>query len=400
MDAIDILLHRGVDKIYPSPEELEKVLRSGKKLRLYQGFDPTGPFLHIGHAVTLRKLRQFQDLGHEVIFLIGDFTGMIGDPTGKLSDRKILTKQQVLENAKTYKKQASRILRFEGDNAVEIKYNSEWLGNMSAIEFLQIANLLSVQQVVERDMFQERQKKGQDVFMNEFLYPVLQAYDSVAMNVDLELGGSDQMFNMLMGRKLMRHMLKKEKFVMTIPLLTDSNGVKIGKTEGNVIGITDPPNEFYGKIMALGDDAIINCFTLLTDTPVDEIEEMKREIESGTNPMKFKSKLAKTLTEQFNDLESAEKAQKQFVDVFVNKNQPVMNIPSVMMKQGQENCLAINLVLMTDATQSKSEVKRLIEQGAIEFNSRLIRSPNEMLSVKDGDIIKIGKKKFSQIKFI
>lgn len=400
MDAIEHLLTRGVDKIYPSREALEKVLRSGKKLRLYQGFDPTGAQLHIGHAVSLRKLRQFQDLGHEVIFLIGDFTAMIGDPTGKLDSRKMLTKEEVLNNAQHYKEQAAKILRFDGENPVMIKYNSEWLGKISALEFLQLSHHLTYQQVVERDMFQKRMNQGQDVYMNEFLYPVMQAYDSVAMNVDLEIGGSDQMFNMLMGRKLMRNIKQKEKYVLTVPLLTDANGVKIGKTEGNVIGLTDAPNDFFGKIMALGDNAIVPCFTLLTDTPLEKIEEMEKKMESGMNPMQFKSILAKTLTEQFNGLESAKKAQKHFEDVFINKKQPVMNIPSVTMKQGQGNCLAINLVLITNVTRSKSEAKRLIDQGAVELNSVLICSPNEMLSVKDGDIIKIGKKYFSQIKFV
>ncbi len=387
MDAIEELLTRGVDKIYPSKAELEKVLRSGKKLRLYQGFDPTGPQLHIGHAVTLRKLRQFQDLGHHVIFLIGDFTGMIGDPTGKLSDRKILTKEKVLENAKSYKNQASKILRFEGENAVEIKYNSEWLGTISALEFLRIANLLSVQQVVERDMFQERQKKGQDVFMNEFLYPVLQAYDSVAMNVDMELGGTDQMFNMLMGRKLMRHMLKKEKFVMTTPLLTDSKGVKIGKSEGNVIGITDPPTDFYGKIMALGDDVIVPGFTLLTDTAIGEIGEMKRKIEKGEeNPMIFKKQLAFELTRQFNDETAAQKAQDEFERVHQKGEVSTDTAISVH---------ADNLLdALVQIGMSKSEGKRLIEHGGVEINGTKACADH---SVKNDDIIKVGKKKFVRI---
>src|SRR3989344_1186569 len=269
MDAIETLLTRGVDKIYPSRDELEKMLRSGKKLKLYQGFDPSGANLHIGHAVGLRKLRQFQDLGHKVIFLIGDFTGMIGDPSGKKDARKPLTQEQVLANAKDYKLQAQKILRFEGPNAVEIKFNSEWNKKLNFEEVLRLASQFSAQQMLERDMFQNRLKEGKEISLVEFLYPIMVAYDAVAMDVDLEVGGTDQTFNMLAGRKLHRHRLNKEKFVMTVPLLTDSSGKKIGKTEGNVIGITDPPSDFYGKIMSLADDAIINCFLLLTDLNVE-----------------------------------------------------------------------------------------------------------------------------------
>ena len=267
MDVIDTLLTRGVDKVYPTKEKLEETLRSGKKLRLYQGFDPTGSQLHIGHAVGLRKMRQFQDLGHHVIFLIGDFTGMIGDPSGKSSERKVLTREQVLENAASYKEQASRILRFDGENPVEIKYNSEWLGKMSAAEFIGLSHHLTAAQVMERDMFQERNKKGQDVYMNEFLYPFMQGYDSVAMDVDLEIGGSDQMFNMMMGRKLMHNIKQKEKFVITMKLLEDSSGKKMGKTENNAVSMLDNEFEMFGKVMSWTDGMILPAFDIWCQTP-------------------------------------------------------------------------------------------------------------------------------------
>lgn len=393
MNAIDHLLTRGVDKIYPSREALEKVLRSGKKITLYQGFDPTGPNLHIGHAVALRKLRQFQDLGHHVIFLIGDFTGMVGDPSGKYSERKQLTNEQVLENAKTYKQQASKILQFDGENPVEIKYNSEWLGKMSAIEFLRLSHYLTAAQVMERDMFQKRMAQGQDVFMNEFLYPFMQGYDSVAMNVDLEIGGSDQMFNMLMGRKLMRHLLHKEKFVMTIPLLTDASGVKIGKTENNVIGITDPPIDFYAKIMSLGDDAIVNCFTLLTDTPNEEIQEMQKNMDAGGNPMLFKKRLAFELTKQLHTEEEANAAQAAFQQTFQDRQTPevVSEFPTK-----QSDWDPVDLLIAAKLVSSKSEAKRLIEQGAVEINGVMCHVSCVML--KNNDIIKVGKKKFLKIR--
>ncbi len=392
MDAIDHLLTRGVDSIYPNREALEKVLRSGRKLRLYQGFDPTGPQLHIGHAVALRKLREFQKLGHHVIFLIGDFTGMIGDPTGKLSDRKILTKETVSENARTYKEQASRILKFDGDNPVEILHNSDWLGKMPAFEFLRIANLLSVQQVVERDMFQERIKKDQDIFMNEFLYPVLQAYDSVAMNVDLEIGGSDQMFNMMMGRKLMRHMLKKEKFVMTVPLLTDANGVKIGKTEGNVIGLTDAPNEFYGKIMSLGDDAIIPCFRLLSDASDLEINAMKKSVLAGENPMNFKKKLAFELTKQFNSEKEAAVAQEEFETRFQKGQISEAALPTMSMNSMKTNSSIVESLVSLGLVSSKSDAKRLIEQKAVKVNGGVVATFKDAAKLKPGDTVEVGRK--------
>src|SRR5579872_1470942 len=265
---IEELLTRGVEKIYPSKESLKEVLLSGKKLKLYQGFDPTGDKLHIGHMVGLRKHRQWQDLGHEVIFLIGDGTGTAGDPSGKKKTReKFFTKEELRHNAKSYVEQASKIVRFDGPNPVKVMYNGDWLDKLTKEDILNIAQNFSVQQLIERDMFQERLKAGESINMREFLYQLLQGYDSVAMDVDLELGATDQTFNMLAGRTLMKAMKGKEKFVMTTPLLSDSKGVKIGKSEGNVIGLTDTPDDLFGKIMSLGDDAIIPIFTLLTDTP-------------------------------------------------------------------------------------------------------------------------------------
>src|SRR3989344_4537925 len=286
MDAIEHLLTRGVEKIYPNREALEKVLRSGKKLQLYQGFDPTGTKLHIGHAVGFRKLRQWQDLGHHVIFLVGDGTGQAGDPSGKTTSRDtFMNRDELRANARDYLKQAGKIVRFDGNNPVEILYNGDWLNKLTLVDILDIAGHFSWQQLAERDVYQDRIKKGETLNFREALYPLLQGYDSVAMNVDLELGGKDQTFNMLAGRQLVQQMLGKEKFVMTVPLLTDAKGVKIGKTEGNVIGLTDAPADFYGKIMALGDDAIIPCFTLLTDTLLEHIEDMKKKMAAGENPM-------------------------------------------------------------------------------------------------------------------
>lgn len=399
MDEITNLLTRGVDKIYPGREALEKVLRSGKKLRLYQGFDPTGTQFHIGHAVGLRKLRQWQDLGHHVIFLIGDGTGLAGDPSGKTRAReKFLSNAELRKNAKEYVMQAAKVVRFDGPNPVEILYNGDWLRKLTLEDILDIAGRISFQQMVERDLYQERLKSGVTFSLREFFYPLLQGYDSVAMKVDLELGGADQTFNMLMGRHLVKSFLDKEKFVMTVPLLTDSKGTKIGKTEGNVIGITDPPNEFYGKIMALGDDAIIKCFTLLTDLALEEIEEMKEKMDKGENPMIFKKKLAFELTKQFNDNTAAEAAQAAFEQVFQKGEVAGADIPVLETKQTDWD--PVELLVATKLAPSKSEAKRLIEQKAVEINSQALSSQLSALSLKSGDIIKVGKKKFLKIQFV
>lgn len=394
MDNIDNLLTRGVDTIYPSREELEKILRTGKKLRLYQGFDPSGAHLHIGHAVGLKKLREFQDLGHKVIFLIGDFTGMIGDPSGKKDARKPLTKEEVLSNAKDYQEQAQKILRFDRENPVEIKFNSEWNSKLMFEDVLRLASRFTAQQMLERDMFQERLKERREISLVEFLYPIMVAYDAVAMNVDLELGGTDQTFNMLAGRKLHRHMLNKEKFVITVPLLSDSAGRKIGKTEGNVIGITDPPNDFYGKIMSLGDEAIIPCFTLLTDMPLEEIEKVKQALEGGENPMAFKKKLAFELTGQFNSELAAESAQMQFEKTFQARDLSG-TMDEYSLDQLPSNPIGIiDLITTTGLASSKSEARRLVEQNAVEIDMTLVDLVHTNVHLKPGMTLKVGKKRF------
>ena len=387
MDKIEELLTRGVDKIYPSREELEKIVRSNKRLRIYEGFDPTSPELHLGHLIGLRKLRQWQELGHEVIFLIGDFTGMVGDPTGKDKTRSVLTKKQVLENAKTYKEQASKILDFEGKNPAIIKYNSEWLAKLSAIELANLTSHLSYQQVIERDMFQNRLKNNMDIALSEFFYPFMQGYDSVAMDVDVEVGGSDQTFNMLIGRKLMRNILKKDKFVMTTPLLEDSEGRKIGKTEGNVIALADKPSDLYGKIMALGDDIIVKGFEYLTDVPMEEIHEIDKKLKSGENPIVFKKELAFVITRQLNNEKSADEAQGNFEKTVQNKELPD-EIETL-------NATSLNDLVKTDIVSSRSELKRLIEQEGIKINDKT--TENIDAELKEGDVLKVGKRRVVKI---
>lgn len=394
MDAIDHLLTRGVDTIYPNRDLFEKVLRSGKKLRLYQGFDPTGTQLHIGHAVALRKLREFQDLGHHVIFLVGDGTGQAGDPSGKMKARgRFMSKEELKSNAKDYVKQAGKIVRFDGENPVEILYNSDWLNKLTLVDILGIAQNFSVQQLIERDMYQERMKRGESINLREFLYPLLQGYDSVAMNVDLELGGTDQSFNMLAGRQLVQSMQGREKFVMTVPLLADAKGVKIGKTEGNVIALTDPPNDFYGKIMSLGDDAIIPCFTLLTDLPDEEIKTMKSAMEVGENPMAFKKLLAFELTKEFNSEKAAKEAQKDFETRFQKGNLSVsVSVPTLSLDTFASTPTVAGTVTAAGLASSNSEAKRLISQGAVTLNGNVLTNPKQTIDHKPGDILEVGRK--------
>ncbi len=399
MDEIQTLLTRGVDTIYPNKGALEKVLRSGKKLKLFQGFDPTGTQLHIGHAVALRKLRQFQDLGHHVIFLIGDGTGQAGDPSGKAKSReKFYNREELRQNARDYVVQASKILRFEGENGVQILYNGDWLNKLGLVEILNLAGNFSVQQFIERDMYQVRMKKNETINLREFLYPILQGYDSVAMNVDLELGGTDQTFNMLIGRTLVVKMLNKEKFVLTVPLLTDAKGTKIGKTEGNVIGITDKPNDLYGKIMALGDDAIVNCFTLLTDKSAEEIKKIEKQMKTGENPITFKKQLAYELVEQFNNPTAATSAQEYFEKTFQQKSM-TGNIEEFSISKLSKNPIPIlELLIETSSTASKGQARRLIEQKAVDIDQMVVDIVNTNVTLKTGMTLKVGKKKF--LKFI
>jgi tyrosyl-tRNA synthetase len=383
--TIDEVLNRGVADILPSKAGLKSLMEK-QKITLYQGFDPTGTQLHIGHAVALRKLRQFQDLGHKVIFLIGDGTGQAGDPSGKTKARdKFFTKEELKKNAQDYKNQAGKILRFDGDNPVEIKYNSDWLNKLGLVEILDIAGQFSLQQLIERDLFQQRIKNKETINMREFLYPLLQGYDSVAMNVDLELGGTDQTFNMLAGRQLVKAMLNKEKYVLTVPLLTDANGTKIGKSEGNVIGLTDPPNEFYGKIMALGDDAVIPCFDLLTDISDEELKTINHNFSS--EPLKYKKHLAFTLTEQFNSTSTAQSAQSHFESTF-QQSSPDFSEEI----EGKENLAST----IAQTGLSISEAKRLISQSAVDVNNKTITDSN--YTPVSGDKIKIGKRVFVRIK--
>jgi len=398
MDKIDELLIRRVDKIYPYKEALEKVLRSGKKLRLYQGFDPSTPNLHIGHLVGLLTLKEFQQLGHEVIFLIGDFTGMIGDPSGKLQARKALTKKQVLVNAKTYRDQASLILNFKDNNAVKLKFNSEWNSKLGFADVLKLAGHFTVQQLIERDMFQKRLKNNEEIFLNEFLYPLMQGYDSVAMNVDMEIGGTDQMFNMMAGRKLVGELLNKEKFVLTTKLLVDSQGKKIGKTEGNAINIANPPEVLFGQIMSLSDDCILPCFELATQISLDKVEEIKKSLKTSDNPMKWKKELAFELVHMLQGKTAAEKGKQNFEKVHQANKYPK---PRLILSQSafNSNPTISQLMVTAGVASSNSEAKRLITSGSVEVNNKVItKNEPAIYDYYKGKVFKVGKNRFFGIK--
>lgn len=398
MDEIETLLTRGVDTIYPSKEELEKVLLSGRKLKLYQGFDPTGIQMHLGHMIGLRKLAQWQKLGHEVIFLIGDGTGQAGDPSGKTRSReKYLSNEQLRQNARDYVLQAGKIVNFSGDNPVQILYNGDWLNSLQLADILEIAGHFTMQQMLERDLYQERLKNNEPLNLREFMYPLLQGYDSVAMQVDLELGGSDQMFNMLVGRQLVRDYLQKEKFVMTTPLLTDSTGRKIGKTEGNVIALTDQPEELFGKIMALGDDVIVKGLEYLTDVPMSEIQMIQSQLEQGENPVKYKKLLAFEIVKQLNTDEQAVHAQEHFERTVQNRELPT-EIEEVQLQEDDEAVVNEDLLVELNLASSKSEAKRLFEQGGVRLNGEQILDPKDNKVITDNAILQIGKRRIVKLR--
>ncbi len=378
MDKIEELLTRGVAQIIPTKEDLEKELRSGKKLRLYTGIDPTGSQVHIGHTAWMWKLRAFQDLGHEVIVLIGDFTGMIGDPSGKSDARKILTKEEVDKNAETYKEQIGKIIRFDGPNAAIIRRNSEWHSQMSALETARNMSYLTFAQVMERDMFKERIKSGKDLYLSEFLYPYLQGYDSVAMDVDLEVGGSDQLFNMMTGRDLMHKMKRKNKFVMGLKLVTDASGKKIGKTEGNAIAITGKPEILYGQIMSLPDETIAQVFESCTNIPLVQIPH-------DGHPMENKKKLAWQIVFQYNNKEAADAAQKHFEST-VQAGEVPQDIPTISVKSTN----IVDVLVETKLASSKSEAKRLIEQKGVRVNDQVIS--NFEFQISNSCVINIGRR--------
>ncbi len=392
-NAIERVLTRGVETVLPTKEALADVLANGKRLRLYVGIDPTAPHLHLGHALQLKKLREFQDLGHEVILLIGSFTAMIGDPTDKMAARVPLTQEQVMENAKTFKKQASKFLRFRGENPVKLMYNHKWLAKMSFRDVLELTSHFTVQQMMKRDMFAKRWDEQKEISITEFMYPLMQGYDSVAMDVDLEIGGNDQLFNMLAGRTLMKAMKQKEKFVLSLKLLTNDEGKKMSKSEGGFIAINDAPEEMYGKIMAMADGMIVPYFELVTDMPAEEVATIREQLAGGANPRDIKMKLAKTVTAMFHGPRAASRAEKHFVSVFQKKE-----TPDAMPDFRVEGPMALADVLVASKlAESKGEARRLVEQGGITLDDTKLSDAFQMMQPGMHGVLRRGKRQFVRL---
>ncbi len=394
LEIIERILTKGVEQILPSKEALKEKLLSGKRLTIYQGFDPTAPTLHIGHTVGMRKLEDFRKLGHKVIFLIGDFTARIGDPGDKKeareSARKVLTKEQIADNLKNYVEQASHIIDINNkENPVEIKYNGEWHDKLTFAEVIQLASEFTVQQMLKRSMFQERLKEDRPIYLNEFLYPLMQAYDSVMMDVDVEVGGNDQLFNMLAGRDMVFNHLNKEKIVIAGKLLTAADGEKMGKSEGNMARLDDTAENIYGKIMSFDDEKILIGFEILTKATLPEQEEYKKRLESGENPMILKKELAYRVTTEIKSEEEAVNAQKVFESVFQKKDVEG-EIPTIQIK---ENKLPLNdLLVQIDFAKSKSDARRLVDQGAVKINDEKKTTYNEEITITDSPLtLKVGK---------
>jgi tyrosyl-tRNA synthetase len=390
--SIDELLTRGVEQVIVR-QTLEDRLKSGEKLKLYLGIDPTGSELHLGHSIPLRKIRDFQRLGHEVIMLIGNFTALIGDTSDKESMRPVMTAEEIQENFKTYKEQASKILDFK---KIEIRYNADWLGKLSFGDVVKLSQQFTVQQMIERDMYQKRLDSGKPIGLHEFFYPLMQGYDSVAMDVDLEIGGNDQTFNMLAGRTLQRSYNQKEKHVLTTTLIEGTDGRKMAKTYGNVINITEEPSEQFGKIMSMSDEMIVKYFILLTDVSLETISGYEEAMKKGENPKDYKILLAKEIVKMYHDEKAADQAAKDFDEVFTKGGQPA-DIKTVDLDVGKFKLFA--LLEELEMVESRSEGRRMIEQGAVRVNEEKIEDVDAIVEIKVNEtmLFQVGKRKWMQV---
>ena len=384
---------RGADEVLREEELLEK-LKRGRPLRIKAGFDPTAPDLHLGHTVLINKMRQFQELGHEVMFLIGDFTGMIGDPTGKSATRPALTTEDVARNAKTYKDQIFKILDPE---RTQVMFNSSWMGKMSAADLIQLAAKHTVARMLERDDFSKRYKGGQPIAIHEFLYPLVQGYDSVAMEADVELGGTDQKFNLLVGRQLQQAYGQEAQVVLTMPLLEGLDGVqKMSKSLGNYIGIDEAPGEIFGKVMSISDDLMWRYFELLSFRPLAEIEGFKRQIAEGANPRDIKFLLGQELVARFHGESAATAARDEFVARF-QKGATPDEMPEVEL-DSPDGALPIVLALKAaELTASTSEAIRMIKQGAVRVDGERVSDRDLALEPGSTHVCQVGKRKFARI---
>lgn len=380
------LLTRSVAKVIPAKLAEEK-LKSGKPMRMYWGIDPTGNRIHLGHAVQLRKMREFADAGHHVIMLIGSFTAMIGDPTGKDVMRTPLTKEEVMKNFETYKEQAAKILDF---TKVELRYNDEWLRKLTFEDIIALGSHFTVQQMIQRDMFEKRLKDGSPISVNEFMYPLMVGYDSVMLDVDCEMGGTDQEFNMLAGRTLQTAFGKRDKFVLTTKLLEGTDGRKMSKTYDNCVYLDDEPTDMFGKLMRIKDELILTYMECCTDIGMNEIKEVEKKMKKGDNPKEFKMHLAKEIVRLYHGDKAAEDAEHHFTTVFSEHKAPD-DMPLVKAKKGD---LLIDILVREKLVTSKSEARRLIEQKGITVNEVVVESVD--MAVEKG-IVKVGKRKFIRL---
>jgi len=387
------LIKRGIDELI-SEDELIAKLKSKKQLIVKAGFDPTAPDLHLGHTVLINKLRHFQQLGHQIVFLIGDFTGMIGDPSGKNKTRPALNQEEIKENAKSYKKQVFKIL---DSKLTDVRFNSEWSNKLGAEGIIKLASQYNLARMLERDDFNKRYKSNQTIALHEFLYPLIQANDSIALEADIELGGTDQKFNLLVGRELQRANGQEPQVVITVPILEGLDGVnKMSKSLDNYVGIDESPNEMFGKIMSISDELMWRWFELLSFRSIDEIKALKADQARGKNPRDIKIDLAKELIARFHDKKSANLAEENFINQFQKKNIPD-NIEEISFSMSGDSMPLANLLKECGMTSSTSEAMRMIEQGAVRIDEKKIIDTKHIVSSNTSAIYQVGKRKFKKI---
>ncbi len=398
----EVVESRYIERVFPSKKTLLKALKKGEKLKFYIGIDPTGPKLHLGHSTNFFLLKKIQELGHQVIFLIGDFTARIGDPTGKSNTRKDLTKEEILENWKDYRSQVVKILNFNNEKSpIRIEFNNKWYKKIKLEEVIKLMGKITYGQLIKRDMFQERIKEEKEIYFHELFYPLLQGYDSVVLEVDGEIGGTDQTFNMLVGRDLVKEYQNREKFVITTKLLINPKTKRklMSKSKGGFIALNDLPNEMYGKVMALPDEVIVPCFELCTEISGQEIEKIKKQ--SKSNPRDAKARLAREIVKLYHGEKESQKAEEEFNKVFREKKLP-SEIP--VFETSKKSYPILDLLADSGLTSSKNQAKRLIEGGGVKIkktkkvNFKKIKDWKKELKLKDGEIIKVGKRRFRKIK--
>ena len=390
------LISRGTDEVLIE-EELKKKLDSGKKLNIKAGFDPTAPDLHLGHTVLINKLRQFQMLDHQIIFLIGDFTGMIGDPSGKSATRPSLSVEEVKENAKTYQEQIFKIL---DPDLTKVVFNSSWMDKMNAAELTRLASHHTVARMLERDDFDKRYKSNQPISIHEFLYPLIQGYDSVALDADVELGGTDQKFNLLVGRQLQEAHGKSPQVVVTMPILEGLDGSqKMSKSLGNYIGVDEPAKEMFGKIMSISDTLMWRYFELLSFKNLDEIDQYKKQIETGANPRDIKFELAEEIITRFHDFKSAKDAKNDFIKRFSDNAIPD-TIDEVEVRISSEGIIFANLLKEAKLVSSTSDAYRMIKQAAVKIDGERVDDGKQILKEGFFAVIQVGKRKFAKVKLV